>query len=422
MATSSDAEASLDSRSGVSQPAGQTPLHNQELPENFSFPGWRLSTPGPDLSTSSPRRKEIPDEVSDSHLLHSAILQVVNKLDSLEKKVSVDTSNVMQYVDTQLNSMWGRMNSRLRLRNDSPTMHSSIPGEGRAKDTSATEHRSLSAVSEPPLATGKPKLHPTPFDGSCPWDDYKAQFELVAELNGWDDSTKALYLATNLRGPAQTLLGDLDPHQRKDLTALTEALEARFGSASQNELYKAQLRGRMRGRDESLPELAQAITRLAKRAYHSAPPELLDTLARDHFLDAIPDTEFRWKIHQTHPRTLRDALTTATELEAFLAASRQRSPTARVLTNPDKPSVETKAAVSPVVDDLAEIKEMLRALVGLGGPRPPVAPSPRVRNVKCWNCGTVGHYKRECTLPIRYPPQSAGEQSSGNGNQLGHRA
>ena len=98
-------------------------------------------------------------------------------------------------------------------------------------------------MSEPPLATGKPKLHPTPFDGSCPWDDYKAQFELVAELNGWDDSTKALYLATNLRGPAQTLLGDLDPHQRKDLTALTEALEARFGSASQNELYKAQLRG-----------------------------------------------------------------------------------------------------------------------------------------------------------------------------------
>ena len=110
----------------------------------------------------------------------------------------------------------------------------------------------------------KPRIRPSPYDGVSSWDDYRAQFELVAELNRWDNRTKAIYLAASLQGSARATLGDLDPRKRKDFSALIEALESRFGSKHQTEMYRAQLRCRTRKRDETLPQLAQAIQRLTR--------------------------------------------------------------------------------------------------------------------------------------------------------------
>ena len=110
----------------------------------------------------------------------------------------------------------------------------------------------------------KPRIRPSPYDGVSSWDDYRAQFELVAELNRWDNCTKAIYLAASLQGSARATLGDLDPRKRKDFSALIEALESRFGSKHQTEMYRAQLRCRTRKRDETLPQLAQAIQRLTR--------------------------------------------------------------------------------------------------------------------------------------------------------------
>ncbi|KAJ7387960.1 hypothetical protein OS493_001316 [Desmophyllum pertusum] len=36
----------------------------------------------------------------------------------------------------------------------------------------------------------KPKIRPATFSGNTSWDDYLAQFELVAEINRWNDSMK----------------------------------------------------------------------------------------------------------------------------------------------------------------------------------------------------------------------------------------
>ena len=105
--------------------------------------------------------------------------------------------------------------------------------------------------------------------------------------------------------------------KRRDFSALIEALESRCGSKHQTEMYRAQLRCRMRKREEILPELAQAVQRLTRQAYANAPTSLQDNLARDHFIDALPESEVQWCIHQVRPRSLCDALTTALEIEAF---------------------------------------------------------------------------------------------------------
>ena len=104
-----------------------------------------------------------------------------------------------------------------------------------------------------------------------------------------------------------------------------EALEARFGSKHQTEMYRAQLRSRTKKREETLPELAQAIRRLTRQAYPNAPSTLRDTLSRDHFIDALPESEVRWRIHQGRPKSLREALTAALEIEAFYVADRHRA-------------------------------------------------------------------------------------------------
>ena len=55
------------------------------------------------------------------------------------------------------------------------------------------------------------KMHPQPFGGEAPWDAYKLQFEMLAEINKWSDDEKATFLAVNLRGPALTVLTNLHP-------------------------------------------------------------------------------------------------------------------------------------------------------------------------------------------------------------------
>lgn len=50
-------------------------------------------------------------------------------------------------------------------------------------------------------------MKPATFDGSSNWLNYKAHFEVKAELNSWYIRPKGLYSAASLRGQAQVYLG-----------------------------------------------------------------------------------------------------------------------------------------------------------------------------------------------------------------------
>ncbi len=42
-------------------------------------------------------------------------------------------------------------------------------------------------------------MKPATFDGSGSWSDYKAHFEVCAQLNGWPEREKGMHLAVSLR-------------------------------------------------------------------------------------------------------------------------------------------------------------------------------------------------------------------------------
>jgi len=94
-----------------------------------------------------------------------------------------------------------------------------------------------------------------------------------------------------LRGLAQGVLGDFSDDTKERYKKLLGSLEERFAPPNQTDLYRTQLRERRKQASETLPELGQAIRRLANLAYPTASSELKETLAKDQFIDALMDLD-----------------------------------------------------------------------------------------------------------------------------------
>ena len=158
---------------------------------------------------------------------------------------------------------------------------------------------------------------PATYDGSTSWKDHLVQFELVADLNQWTLETKALELAASLRGQAQSILSDLSPLHRKSYAHLIDALTERFEPENQMEIYRSQLKTRLRKKGEDLASLAQDLTKLVRKAYPTASTEMKGKFAMDAFIDALNDSDLEWSVYQGHPKTLQEASKLAHEYEAF---------------------------------------------------------------------------------------------------------
>ena len=132
---------------------------------------------------------------------------------------------------------------------------------------------------------------PAEFGGQVAWEAYHAQFELLAQGQGWSAQEKALQLVASLRGPALEILAHMTVSQRSSYIAVVEVLRRRFGSVFQAEVYREQLKGRTRRPGESLPQLAQAVESLVRHAYPVAAEEMVTVLSRDAFIDALEEQQ-----------------------------------------------------------------------------------------------------------------------------------
>ena len=262
---------------------------------------------------------------------------------------------------------------------------------------------------------------PAPFDGKLAWDAYRTQFELLAMMNRWSDAEKAAYLAISLRGPAATVLTNLPPEQRGSYEALTTALDTRFGLSHQTELNRMRLKARTRRRDESLAELAEDVEHLVRLAYPEAAESMVEVLAKDQFVDALPDEDMRLRIRQNKPATLRDALGTALELESYQLASKQKARFVREAQLEEKHPVQCRmtnqGAKEQTGDVLQHLVDALRQ-VTKGPSRPRHFPPPRKErnqsdrsNLVCWECKERGHRRRECPKWRSHPAETEVSQS-----------
>ena len=276
----------------------------------------------------------------------------------------------------------------------------------------------------------RPVVHPDMFDGGIGWHDYLAHFELCADLNSWSEEQMAIYLAVSLRGVAQELLCNLTSEDRRSYTALVRNLAARFGSEGQTELFRTQLKSRMRLPMETLPKLAQGIKRLVARAYPQAVTPLREMLAMDHFIDALHNSESRLRLKQNKPRNLDEAVCMAIELEAFQKAEAEQTGTTgtkyiRMTATDEVSRLQKKIAV--LERQLNRLQEDRRA--HMMWPSKAVNQNLRrdrkndldqhvkgqsrmKKEVRCWKCNQTGHFQARC----KYKSENQKKEESENSN------
>ena len=269
-------------------------------------------------------------------------------------------------------------------------------------------------------AAGLRTIRPTPYDGRTSWDAYKTQFDMLSELNGWSDAEKATYLAINLKGSVLTVLSNLPEPQRRDYPSLTAALDTRFGVAHQTELNRVQLRNQRRRR-EGLPELAEDVERLTRLAYPGADTAMVETLARDQFIDALPSQDMQLHLRQLCPTSIRQALQHALELESFILAGNESGRPVRA-TNLETPSTPTKNRQTEQGDQL--LRSMQECLVaiqecakqrekGRNKGKSVLKKQPKDASaIVCYFCQQKGHIRRNC--PERRKGKTGASQNQGN--------
>ncbi|OWF39876.1 hypothetical protein KP79_PYT25154 [Mizuhopecten yessoensis] len=109
---------------------------------------------------------------------------------------------------------------------------------------------------------------------------------------------------------------------KKTLDSLVEFV--RYWSTERAEMYRARLKTRGRGKNESLSEVAQSIRILSRQAYPTADANYTSILALDHLIDLLQDSEMRLRVREIPPKTINEAETHAIRLEAHRLADRHR--------------------------------------------------------------------------------------------------
>lgn len=173
------------------------------------------------------------------------------------------------------------------------------------------------------------------------------------------------------------------------------ALEDRFAPPSQAELYRVQMRERRQRAGETFSELRQAIQRLANMAYPTATFEFRESLARDHFVDALDNSEMRIRIKQSRPRSLNDAVILAVELAAHQRAERKcYARHINVDLSADKLVELVKALFAMIESRETNLKD-LQLQRSQDKARDTVLSSKRRL---CYFCGKPGYLRRDCVV------------------------
>ena len=109
------------------------------------------------------------------------------------------------------------------------------------------------ATTSPYNVVSTPRIvQPPTYDGQTPWSSYKQQFKAAATANLWEEEQKATALVIALRGAALEILQTLSEEDRNRYSALTAALELRFGDEHLRQVFAAQVKTRTQKVGESL--------------------------------------------------------------------------------------------------------------------------------------------------------------------------
>ena len=229
-------------------------------------------------------------------------------------------------------------------------------------------------------SVSKTKIKVFPFDGTTAWPEYLIQFNTVSAMNGWDEHEKLGYLVGSLQGVAREVLGDVDPAMRGNFDSLVTYLNKRFGPEKQEDVFKALLKGRTQKEGESFPELAHEIRRWVRNAFPGAPYPMLESMAKDYFIDAIRNPEVHRVVYQKEPRDLDEAVKAAIKMSSCSYPKSVGYKSVRFVQS-QPPSESSKPEAKALEDLQAQMAEIWKTIN---------------KSKICYHCGRSGHVKVDC--------------------------
>ena len=340
-------------------------------------------------------RAELLTEVHDVRTGAQEMKEEVAELDKLGRTVREEVAaleEVGRPMQEEVASLRRVVMQQASVRQSDEGATSNVKPAGCASLMGGRHHSMVSALDNPPMTYSPPpsplaaldrhtgRRKPAEFDGSVTWEAYQAQFVMLADAMDWDEAERGLQLVSCLCGPAVEVLGHLSSEQRSSYPCVVEGLQRKFGQQYQAEVYRARLKGRVRGRGEPLPALAQDMESLVRRAYPTAPEDMVAVLSSDHFIHALQQQQLQIYVKQAHPQDLREALARALEFESFLHTTGNEGEEVTGKPRHDFRALRTQ------VDKPAT-------------PKPTGAERTTAGDFKgsCWGCGERGHMLRQCS-------------------------
>jgi len=220
------------------------------------------------------------------------------------------------------------------------------------------------------------KLKPDTFDGTVPLREFLTQFNLIARLNAWSDSVKAVALASSLRGKARAVLDGISEIENLKFEELRSKLELYFGEGHLAQTYYAQFTNRRQKSFEELAALGSDIERLSRLAYPECTNEVRDKIACAQFIAALSDGFIKRTLQLEGVNSLRTALERAMAIKAIQGIGFRKEKEKFINKNR-----ENKEGTGEKNNKFKrEGKSLFKK--------------------ECWQCGGQGHFRSECPTLI----------------------
>ena len=175
-----------------------------------------------------------------------------------------------------------------------------------AVDSSSTENQN---VSQPTNTSLRLRIKPEYFSAAPGdnWFTWVRKFKNIAQLNNWKDDVTQKVLPAYLKGRAEQIYYSLKQEELASWVTVESALTKRFHPPESQQLHRAALHARVRGKEEDLQQLQCDISHLVGLAYPNDPPTIRDRTAKNFFIGALTPLSLKEKVLDMNPQTLDDS-------------------------------------------------------------------------------------------------------------------